>query len=274
MNQMNVIFIIAGIPLLLWLVYLLVLLRTARQPKVYPQALLTDYAHRGLHGGEIPENSLAAFRLAAEAGYGIELDLQLSRDGEVMVFHDYTLDRMTGNTGTLTALTAAELSRLHLLCADGTATAQRIPTLAQVLETVGGRVPLLIELKGESTDTALCPAADAILRDYPGDYCVESFNPMLLSWYKKHRPDVMRGQLYTDVFREKGRTPLNFLLSCMALNVLSRPHFIAYDRSYERKLPVRLTTGMMRAKRFVWTVRREEERPADGTPMIFEGIRP
>lgn len=271
---MTVFLIIAGILLLLWLVYLLVLLRPARQPKKYPQTLLTDYAHRGLHGGDIPENSLAAFRLAAECGYGIELDLQLSRDGEVMVFHDYTLDRMTGSDGILTALTAAELSGMQLLSADGAPTEQRIPTLRQVLETVGGRVPLLIELKGESTDTALCPAADAILRDYPGDYCVESFNPMLLYWYQKHRPDVMRGQLYTDVFREKGRTPLNFLLSCMALNVLSRPHFIAYDRKYGRKLPVRLTTGMMRAKRFIWTVRREEERPTDGTPMIFEGIRP
>lgn len=271
---MTVFLILAGILLLLWLLYLLVLLRPAHLPKEYRQTLLTDYAHRGLHGGGIPENSLAAFRLAAEAGYGIELDLQLSRDGEVMVFHDYTLDRMTGINGTLTALTAAELSGMPLLCADGTPTEQRIPTLAQVLETVGGRVPLLIELKGESTDTALCPAADAILRDYPGDYCVESFNPMLLFWYKKHRPEVMRGQLYTDVFREKGRTPLNFLLSCMALNVLSRPHFIACDRTYTSRLPVRLTTGVMGAKRFVWTVRREEERPADGTPMIFEGIRP
>lgn len=271
---MTVFLILAGILLLLWLFWLLVLLRPARQPKVYPQTLLTHYAHRGLHGGDIPENSLAAFRLAAEAGYGIELDLQLSRDGEVMVFHDYTLDRMTGRDGILTALTAAELSRLQLLSADGTPTEHRIPTLRQVLETVGGRVPLLIELKGESTDTALCPAADAILRDYRGGYCVESFNPMLLYWYKKHRPDVMRGQLYTDVFREKGRTPLNFLLSCMALNVLSRPHFIACDRTYTHKLPVRLTTGMMGAKRFVWTVRREDERPADGTPMIFEGIRP
>ena len=88
---MTVFLIIAGIFLLLCLVYLLVLLRPARQPRVYPHPLLTDYAHRGLHGGDIPENSLAAFRLAAEAGYGIELDLQLSRDGEVMVFHDYTL---------------------------------------------------------------------------------------------------------------------------------------------------------------------------------------
>ena len=271
---MTVFLILAGILLLLWLLYLLVLLRPAGQPKPYPAALLTDYAHRGLHGGAIPENSLDAFRLAAEAGYGIELDLQLSRDGEVMVFHDYTLDRMTGNDGKLSDFSSEQLTAMPLRCADGTVSNACIPTLRQVLEIVDGRVPLLIELKGESTDTALCPAADAILRDYPSDYCVESFNPMLLFWYKKHRPEVMRGQLYTDVFREKGRTPLHFLLSCMALNVLSRPHFIACDRTYTSRLPVRLTTGVMGAKRFVWTVRREEERPADGTPMIFEGIRP
>lgn len=271
---MTVFIILLGIVLVSAAVYLLVLLRPAARPTPCPKPLQTHYAHRGLHGAHIPENSLAAFRSAAECGYGIELDLQLSSDGEVMVFHDYTLDRMTGCTGKVTEQTASVLSQMRLLCADGTPSAEGIPTLRQVLETVDGRVPLLIELKGESTDTALCPAADAILAEYRGPYCVESFNPMLLFWYRKNRPVILRGQLYTDVFREKGKSALNFLLSAMALNVLSRPHFIAYDRTYAHKLPLRLATGLMRAKRFVWTVRRDDERPHDGTPMIFEEIRP
>ena len=260
--------------ILLFLIYLFVLLRPSALPRNAGPALFCHYAHRGLHGDAIPENSLAAFRAAADAGYGIELDIQRSSDGEVMVFHDDTLDRMTDVCGKLNEKTAAELGALHLKTADGQPSDQTIPTLQEVLQTVDGRVPLLIELKGESTDTALCPVADAILRGYHGAFCVESFNPMLLYWYRKHNPSVLRGQLYTDVCREKGRSVLHALLTCMALNVLSRPHFIAYDRKYRHKLAVILTTRFFSAKHFVWTVRKSSQMPDDGTPTIFEFIRP
>ena len=244
-------------------------------------SLCTHYAHRGLHGGAIPENSLAAFRAAADAGYGIELDIRLSADGEVVVFHDDHLARMTGVQAEVSACTAEALSGLYLYDADGKTTQERIPTLREVLDAVGGRVPLLIELKGESADTALCPAADAILAGYNGVYCVESFNPLLLAWYKKHCRHVLRGQLYTNVFREKRPSLLHLLLSFMVTNVLSRPHFIAYDRRYAHALPVLLTTKWMAAPGFVWTVRTEEEyaeaarlrRPVP-TKTIFESIAP
>ncbi len=255
----------------LFLVYVLILVRPGRQRHPAP-ALFTHYAHRGLHGGDVPENSLAAFRRAAEAGYGIELDLQLSSDGEVMVFHDYTLERMTEAEGTLSSHTAAQLRQLRLKTADGAITEETIPTLREVLAAVDGRVPLLIELKGESLDTSLCPRADEILSSYKGAYCVESFNPMLLFWYRRHRGGVMRGQLYTDVFRDRGRKVHYFLLSLMVLNVFARPQFIACNRLYERNLCVRLVTELYRAPKFTWTVRSEEER-ARGW-MIFENIRP
>jgi len=255
-------------------VYLFFLVRPAKRPADTDPSLLTHYAHRGLHTETIPENSLAAFRNAVTHGYGIELDLQLSSDGEVMVFHDYTLERMTGEAGTLSERTAAELSGLHLLTRDGMRTEEKIPTLKEVLALADGKVPLLIELKGENFDTSLCPAADRILRSYRGAYCVESFNPLLIGWYKTNRPDVLRGLLYTDVFRVKSKSLLNLLLSGMMLNFLARPHFIAYDGCFPKKLPLLLTTKLFRADRFIWTVRAEEERSKAGEPMIFENITP
>ena len=254
------------------LLYLFVLVRPQKKPAAASEKLFRHYAHRGYHNEEVPENSLGAFRRAAELGYGIELDLQLSSDGTVMVFHDYTVERMTGHRGKLSDYTAAELGAMRLKNRAGELTDETIPTLTEVLAAVNGAVPLLVELKGEDLDTALCPAADAILQGYDGLYCVESFYPVLLHWYKKHRKEVLRGQLYTDVFRENKPLPHYYLLSLMVLNIMARPHFIAINRKYRKNLPVRLTTGFFGAEHFTWTVRSEEER-VDGY-MIFENIQP
>lgn len=263
---------LGGLLLLLSLLYLLILI-PPRGKKPQNAALLCDYAHRGLHGGGIPENSRAAFSRACEAGVGIELDVQLSRDGVVMVFHDYTLVRMTGKEGKLCERDAAELSAITL--ADSQET---IPTLAEVLELVNGRVPILVELKGESTNAALCPRVAALLKDYKGPYCLESFNPLLVGAMKKHLPDSYRGLLYTNVCREKkSRSVLNLALTCMALNFLAKPNFIAYSQDYRAALPVRICTRLFRAPRFVWTVRTEEQLQAAhdrGECPIFEGVEP
>lgn len=233
-----------------------------------PKNLLVNYAHRGLHTKEIPENSLAAFENAVNNGYGMELDVQLSRDGEVMVFHDYTLTRMTGDDRKLSDLTASELRELNL-----NGTEEKIPYLKEVLELVDGKVPLLIELKGESADTALCPKVCEILDKYNGTYLIESFNPMLLAWFKKNRKDVLRGILTTKSCKERGLSPLNFLLDSMMLNVLSRPDFVAYDRRY-KKFSVSACKKMFSLPAFIWTVRKREE--LEGLPkddnIIFEGF--
>lgn len=258
---------VAGGLLLLLALYLLVLVRPrARRGS---EALLCDYAHRGLHGGGIPENSMAAFRRAVEAGYGIELDVHLSRDGEVVVFHDETLVRMTGCERRLAELTLDELKSLSLAGTD-----QTIPTLAEVLLLVAGRVPILVELKGETTSTALCERVAALMRAYEGDYCFESFNPLLVRCIQRYLPRAYCGQLYTNVCREKGkRTLLYAALTAMALNFLARPDFIAYDQKERDSLPVRITTRLYRAARFVWTARTEEERETArtlGECAIFE----
>ena len=258
--------------LLLFLLYVFFLVRPrAKMPA--DASLLCDYAHRGLHGNGVPENSLRAFELACEAGYGIELDVRLSRDGEVMVFHDYTLARMTGDDRRLSELSAANLGELHL---DGTE--QTIPSLCQVLRLVDGRVPLLIELKGEDSNTALCPKVAAYLRDYRGPYCIESFNPFLLRNIKKHLPEAYCGLLYTNLIRERKRVSLRHLLgTAMMLNFFCKPHFIAFNEKDRRALPVRLATGLYRATRFVWTVRSRvsfDRAHALGECAIFEEIDP
>ncbi len=218
----------------------------------------TDFAHRGLWNENsekgIPENSLAAFKNACEKGYGIELDIQLSKDGEVIVFHDYTLDRMAGVDKKLSECTYEELSSLFLC--GGT---EKIPSLKEVLDTVNGQVPLLIELKGESTSDQLCLKADEILKDYKGAYCVESFNPVLLSRYRKNRPEIFRGQLLTNSFKKK-KSFLYLIIDNMLLNFLSRPDFVAFDKEIINSFPVKLATKLFSAERFVWTMKTKEER--------------
>ena len=220
------------------------------------KALCVDYAHRGLFGEEFPENSLGAFRNAVENGYGIELDVQLSRDKKIVVFHDYTLKRMCGVGGRISDYTYAELSKMKLLGTEYT-----IPSFVDVLRLVGGRVPLLIELKGEDTSTELCKLIAPILDKYKGAYSVESFNPFLLRWFKKNRKSVSRGQLVTKINAKKDKKNpiLSFVLSGMLTNVFSRPDFIAVNGNIRNKPMVHICESIMQARVFVWTVKNEKE---------------
>lgn len=127
------------------------------------------YAHRGLHdnASEAPENSLAAFVRAVKAGYGIEMDIQLSKDRIPVVFHDFTLKRVCGREGKVCDYTYQELKEFKLYNSGET-----IPRFEDVLKAVGGRVPLIVELKVEWMDISVCPLADALLQDYRGLYCL------------------------------------------------------------------------------------------------------
>ncbi len=236
------------------------------------ELLRCDYAHRGLHGGGVPENSLAAFERAACAGYGIELDIQLTKDKRVVVFHDYTLERMCGVKAKVSELTLAELRRCRL-----GGTEQHIPTLVEALRLIDGRVPVLVELKGESRDMTLCGYAARILDNYRGIFCIESFNPALLAWFKSYRPRYARGQLVTDLRKREGNKLLNFALSGMLLNFLSRPDFIAIDKKCQKKLSFKICVGLFKASAFVWTVNEPNEfidAHRSGKHTIFERIRP
>ncbi len=269
---MTVFLIVLGAILLLAAIYFFLLLRiTPRQ--IEKREVLCDYAHRGLHGGGLPENSLAAFALAAEKGYGIELDIQLSKDGEVMVFHDYTLERMTGREGKLAEMDLSELAELRLCGTD-----ERIPKLSEVLALVDGRVPLLIELKGEDLSVKLCRKLADIMNGYGGAYVIESFNPILLGRAAKLMPDVYRGLLYTNVCKnKKSYTPVNIAVSIMALNFKAKPDFVAYDKTCRESFVVKLTAGLYGARRFSWTQKNEvefAEAKRHGECTIFEGFLP
>ena len=250
----TVIGIIVAIVVLLGVLYMCVLVRPrARKPRL--RILLCNYAHRGLHDKSAPENSLAAFELACKAHFGIELDVQLSYDGQVMVFHDDTLLRMTGCKNRVREVKAEDLKKLSLA-----GTKYTIPTLEEVLELVNCRVPLLIELKGEDLDVEICEKVANILEKYPGAYCIESFNPLLLHEMRQYLPQAFYGQLYTNVCRDKKKKSLlNMLLTAMAFNFLSKPDFIAYNQEDRDAFPVRVATELYHAHRFTWTVRSYEE---------------
>ena len=229
-----------------------------------------NFAHRGLHSEDksVPENSLEAFRLAGRAGYGAELDVRLTKDGQVVVFHDDTLDRMCGVSGRVDEKSYDELKLLSLA-----GTNQRIPLLTEVLEVYGGRGPLIVEIKNGPRNRELCEKTYAILSEYPGEVCVESFNPRILRWFRFHAKDIVRGQLATTMSDYGGAVsrPTAFMLSHCLLNFISRPQFIAYRVGY-RPLSVRLSEAMG-AMRFGWTSHNERtERGRDG--VIFEFYRP
>ncbi len=187
-------------------------------------------AHRGLHSifADTPENSLPAFKAAADRGIAIEIDIHITRDGKVVVFHDDTLSRMCGVSGRIEDKTLSELKELYL--GD---TKHKIPTLKECLELVDGRVPLMIEFKTKSPKTCapLCRAANEILKNYRGKYFMQSFYPPAVMWYRRHRKDICRGQLSSGYFKEKGLHMK--ALSCLLLNFMSRPDFVAYEYKYE-----------------------------------------
>ena len=162
-------------------------------PRIFCELPITHRAFHDLDAGR-PENSRAAIRAAMDAGYGIEIDLQLSADGQAMVFHDYALDRLTHETGAVRQLSAAQLGTIALKGGDG----EGIPTFAEVLEIVAGRVPLLIELKDQDgamgTDIGALEAATVTaLQGYEGDVALMSFNPHSVAKLAELAPEIPRG---------------------------------------------------------------------------------
>lgn len=218
------------------------------------ELLATDYAHRGLHGGAYPENSLPAFYAAVRQGYGIELDVRLTRDGEVAVFHDATAKRMCGYGKKIEGLTLAQLKALRLGGTEFT-----VPTLAEVLELVDGASPLLIEIKGEGGSAdRLCRCVAELLDTYPGAFAIQSFDPKILGWFKRYRPRFARGQLVCPLKSVRGRKHPRltaFALSNMLTNVISRPDFISVNGRQLKNPSFRICVALFKCRAFVWTVR-------------------
>jgi glycerophosphoryl diester phosphodiesterase len=223
------------------------------------------FAHRGLHGEHVVENCRAAFEAAVGAGHGIELDVQASRDGEAIVFHDYDLRRLTGEEGRVRDRSAAELQRIALAGAGET-----IPTLIDVVRLVDSRVPMLIEVKAPGLSAAaLCASVLRSVRDYPGHMAVMSFNPEVGRWFWNNGRGITRGLVVTERKRRRAHGGIERRLSLWR----ARPHFLAYD---VRDLPSQFAREQRRRGLPVltWTVRGEAQRATaaqEASQIIYEG---
>ncbi len=235
-----------------------------------------SYAHRGLHGDGVPENSMAAFKAALDGGYGVELDVHLLKDGNLAVIHDSLLNRTTGQPGRIEDLTTEQLKDYRLEGTD-----QTIPEFMEVLSLFDGKAPLIVELKPvDGNHAALTEAACKMLETYRGVFCMESFDPRCIMWLKKHRPDIIRGQLSENFFRTKNdmTDQLRFLLTHMLCNIATVPDFVAYSFHHRKQSPsVELCRKLWKAQGVSWTLKTKEEYDiavSEGWLPIFEGFRP
>ncbi|MBT3701748.1 MAG: glycerophosphodiester phosphodiesterase [Alphaproteobacteria bacterium] len=231
-------------------------------------------AHRGLHDlkAGVPENSLAAIEASCLAGLPIELDVRILGDRTVVVFHDKDLKRVANDLRRLSNLGKADISKISLL-----GTAERIPTLAQTLDLVAGRVPLLIEIKNDHHHAgALEQQLYQQVKNYRGEFAVISFNPISLSWFARRYPNILRGQTssHLPVLRLDYLAPVHAGLKHLAFNSLSQPHFIIYNhRGLTMRAPRRARRLGMQV--LAYTIRSEAERVealkyCDN--IIFEGF--
>lgn len=255
--NMNLFFTVLIISVAIIFIIILYLIAPARSTKEQRNPFQNrNIAHRGLHTNDhvVPENSLAAFAKAVKAGYGIELDLQFSKDKKLVVFHDDNLKRVCGIDKRVDELTYDELKKLSLSNSN-----EYIPLFSEVLHLVNGTVPLVIELKNGKNNRLLCEVTYNMLKSYHGEYCIESFQPMIVAWFRKHAPEVLRGQLSAPVSEFKGELkPYEaFVLSNLLSNAIARPQFVAYHKGHHPFL-VSLCYALG-AMKVVWTVRPEDE---------------
>ena len=215
------------------------------------------FAHRGLHGNGVPENSLWAFRRALDRGYGIEFDVHLLKDGELAVIHDHSLKRTAFKDVNIEDLTLEELNNYRL---EGTS--EKIPILKEVLELYDGKLPIIIELKSTSDNAdKLCLNTACLLKNYNGKYCVESFDPRCVRWFKKHSPQIIRGQLSQNYFKAK-KSKFSFFIkaamTCLLTNFLTKPDFVAYKFEDRDCLSFKICTKLHNLQGVGWTIRGEE----------------
>ncbi len=278
---MNVVFWIVGILAgIICLYFLMIMPRVSGKPDFSMFRKQCLYAHRGLHdnNSDAPENSMRAFQKAVEAGYGIELDVQLTKDKIPVVFHDDTLKRVCGAEGTVDSYTFEELQQFSLLGTD-----QKIPMFEDFLKLVDGRVPLIVEHKIEPRhDMSVCEVVAPMLLSYKGEYCMESFNPLGVRWYKKHHPQIIRGQL-SQLFSKHGmhaslkmKIPY-FAMEHLLFNFVTRPDFIAYDCRDLEEPSRKICKGLYGNIPVSWTVKSQEQLDSIRKQFdvyIFEGFIP
>lgn len=214
-----------------------------------------DIAHRGLHTDNevVPENSMKAFQLAKERGYAMEFDIHITKDSQIVVFHDSTLTRLCGVPLEVETSTYDEIKEYPLLGSD-----QSIPLLKDVLFEINGTVPLLIEIKNTKRIDEICTVLLDVLNGYDGDYAVQSFNPFIIHWFTKHAPTIKRGLVAYDMKDSKEPWINKQLIKHIVLYPIVKPHFINYEHTL---LPMRRLTNLQKRGVIIiaWTVRSQDE---------------
>lgn len=263
-----------GVILVLALLYVLSL-RCRKGHPGFAKLRGWKYAHRGFHGNGVPENSMQAFRLALEKGYGIELDVHLMKDGNLAVIHDGSLKRTAGVDVKIGDLTVSDLENYRLEGTD-----EKIPLFSDVLRLFEGKAPMIVELKAGRDIGGLCIAVCEMLDRYQVDYCIESFDPRCVMWLKKHRPEIVRGFLSENFLKNKKSklpVPLKWVLSSLFVNFLMVPDFVAYRFSHRNTLGNKLCRKVWGVQKVGWTIRSQEELNdaiAEDWIPIFEYFEP
>lgn len=271
MNILLFLILVFSLIILVSLIAMIIMIRpNTRRDTSYFEGKM--YAHRGLHDNEVPENSLWAFRLARENGYGVELDVQMTKDEKLVVFHDGNLKRICGVDGYLRDYTYSELQEFNLKNTN-----EKIPLFSDVLDTLGG-VDLICEIKSDNgiKNYKLCAMTYAELEKYSGQFCVESFSPFIVEWFKDNHPEIIRGQLACDAMKDRNmKMGARIAMTHLLVNYVSKPDFVAYDHHDIRKMGFKLCKGIYRPFLVAWTAKGPgEQEKAWGSfdSVIFERL--
>ncbi len=229
----------------------------------------TYIAHRGYHNDMYPENSMGAFKRAIENGFGMEFDVQILKDDTLVIMHDDNLKRMTGKDINLSDVNYSDIKDLTLLDTD-----EKIPLFKEVLELVSGRVPLMIEFKNNTFSNRLEQVAYEILKEYQGDYSIQSFNPVSVNWFRKNASTVIRGQLYDNFFKR------NFIQNIFYKNKISnkitKPNYHIFNVN---NIDTKEVEKMLRNRKAVFAYTAKDVNTFKKTqalriPTCFEGFDP
>lgn len=259
---------------LLWLLALMP--RVSGKPDLKPLKNRC-YAHRGYYEKDqsIPENSMPGFARAVENHFGVELDVHLTKDGRLAVLHDESLKRMCGREVTLSELNSGELKNYPLA-----GTQYTVPLFEDVLRLIDGKIPMIIEVKPYGGNiAALCERLCRELEGYTGVYCIESFDPRAVYWFRRHRPSLVRGQLAMRAksYGKEANPFQAFLLANLLTSFVTKPDFIAYCVEGRKNLCFRLCKKLYHVQEFAWTVRSKkdlQEVAGTGGLSIFEHFDP
>lgn len=259
--------------LVLLMIIVIILIYPSREKIDFSPFLNKDYAHRGLHDNttDAPENSMLAFQQAISNGYGIEFDVQLSKDAEVVICHDEDLGRVCGVDKPIAQLTYVELQQYRLFQSQ-----EKIPRCIDLLNLVNNQVPLIVEIKSETKDVRLlCEKVTALLDNYTGPFMVESFNPLVVHYFKKYRPQFIRGQLSGGLSGKK--SVIHFLIRHLLTNCITKPHFIAYEQEYQQRMMFNVIRYISDVPLIVYTTKSQQDYDNNRKKFIlqiFEGFYP